>query len=84
AYNGEIYKASNPRNLAIAQYTSTPEEMKAEQEKIEQQLKDFETRLWRENTDTTYTQPTRQSRGARRGLFRSSSGSSNTMRDRRY
>jgi hypothetical protein len=28
-YDGEIYKAQNPRNLAISQYTSTPEEMKS-------------------------------------------------------
>ena len=34
-YDGEIYKVGNPRNLSISQYTTTPEEMKAEQERIE-------------------------------------------------
>lgn len=84
-YDGEIYKTTNLRNLAISQYTSSPEEMKAEQEKIEQQLKDFETRLWKENNDSTSVQPAPQNRRARRNIFRtSSSNSSNTMRDRRY
>ena len=84
-YDGEIYKTTNLRNLAISQYTSSPEEMKAEQEKIEQQLKDFETRLWKENNDSTSVQPAQQNRRARRNIFRtSSSNSSNTMRDRRY
>ena len=45
-YDGEIYKAQNPRNLAISQYTSSPEEMKAEQDRIEQELVDFENNLW--------------------------------------
>ncbi len=84
-YDGEIYKTSNLRNLAISQYTSSPEEMKAEQEKIEQQLKDFEDRLWKENTDSAYVQPTTQSRKTKRSSSRTvSSVSSNTMRDRRY
>ncbi len=84
-YDGEIYKTTNLRNLAISQYTSSPEEMKAEQEKIERQLKDFEERLWKENRDSTVIQQTQRSRSTRGGLFRrSSTGSSNTMRDRRY
>lgn len=84
-YDGEIYKTTNLRNLAISQYTSSPEEMKAEQEKIERQLKDFEERLWKENSDSTVIQPTQGNRNTRKGLFRrSSAGSSNTMRDRRY
>ncbi len=98
-YDGEIYKTTNLRNLAVAQYASTPEEMKAEQEKIEQQLKHFEDNLWRENTDTTTVQqeenqsrrilrPRRSS--IRRNNTSSSSSSSAparssaTMRDRRY
>lgn len=84
-YNGEIYKTVNPRNLSISQYTSSPEEMKAEQEKIENQLKDFEIRLWKENTDSAYVQPTMQTRKTKRSSSRTvSSVSSNTMRDRRY
>ncbi|BBD44586.1 Hypothetical protein PEIBARAKI_4579 [Petrimonas sp. IBARAKI] len=74
-YDGEIYKATNPRNLAISQYTSTPEEMKAEQERVEQQLRDFEERLWKGDTDTTRVLPYRQKQRA---------GGSTTMRNRRY
>ena len=83
-YDGEIYKTTNLRNLAISQYTSSPEEMKAEQEKIEKQLKDFEERLWK--ADSTNIQPQTQNRKARRNAVRSTSSgvSSNTMRDRRY
>ncbi len=84
-YDGEIYKTTNLRNLAISQYTSTPEEMKAEQQKIESQLKDFEKHLWKENTDSVSVQPAKQSRKARRNSTRATSKiSSNTMRDRRY
>lgn len=84
-YDGEIYKITNPRNLAISQYTSTPEEMKAEQQRIEQELKDFKERLWKENSDSTLVQPAIKGRKARRNATRpSSTGSSNTMRDRRY
>lgn len=74
-YDGDIYKATNPRNLAISQYTSTPEEMKAEQERVEQQLRDFEERLWKGDTDTTRVLPYRQKQRA---------GGSTTMRNRRY
>lgn len=74
-YDGEIYKTTNPRNLAISQYTSTPEEMKAEQERVERQLKNFEERLWKENTDSTRVLPPRQKRRV---------GGSTTMRNRRY
>ena len=49
-YKGEIYKTVNMRNLAIAQYCKDSTEIKQEQEKIEQQLKDFRTNLW--NTKT--------------------------------
>lgn len=50
AYNGEIYKTVNMRNLAIAQYCKDSVEVKKEQQKIEQQLSDFRTNLW--NTKT--------------------------------
>ena len=46
AYNGDIYKTVNMRNLAIAQYCKDSTEVKKEQQKIEQQLKDFRTNLW--------------------------------------
>ena len=85
-YEGEIYKAGNPRNLSISQYTSTPEEMKAEQERIEKELVDFERSLDKGKSGTF-----NQSREAQ---FRSKDQSpkriqtvpstNQTMRDRRY
>ncbi|MDD3969117.1 MAG: gliding motility protein GldN [Proteiniphilum sp.] len=48
SYDGEIYKTGNPGNRAISQYTSTPEEMKAEQQRIEQELLDFEQLIRKE------------------------------------
>src|SRR5690606_15115319 len=48
SYSGEIYKTGSPGNRAISQYTSTPEEMKAEQDRIEQELLDFELHIRRE------------------------------------
>ena len=84
-YDGEIYKTANPRNLTISQYTSTPEEMKAEQERIERELRDFEERLWKENTDSTAVKPEKPTRRTGRSAARAASDlSSNTMRDRRY
>ncbi|MEA4918585.1 gliding motility protein GldN [Proteiniphilum sp.] len=81
-YDGEIYKVQNPRNLSISQYTSTPEEMKAEQERIEQELIDFEKNLWKqENHSFVPQQREVKSRGKRKSPA-SSSGIS--MRDRRY
>ena len=49
-YKGDIYKTVNTKNLAISQYCKDSIEIKKEQEKIEQQLKDFEANLW--NTKT--------------------------------
>ena len=49
-YDGEINKTVNMRNLAIAQYCKDSAAVKQEQDKIEQQLKDFRTNLW--NTKT--------------------------------
>ena len=49
-YEGEIYKTVNMRNLAIVQYCEDSTAVKQEQDKIEQQLKDFRTNLW--NTKT--------------------------------
>lgn len=85
SYYGEIYKTMNPRNLAISQYTSTPEEMKAEQERIEKELIDFEKLIRSEEKAVTLPRQT-----SRRGSKRisagtpSSSGNKHSMRDRRY
>ena len=84
-YNGDIYKAGNPRNLAISQYTSTPEEMKAEQERIEKELVDFEKNLWKQENHPPVSQQQKVNRrGKRKSPAISSGTSSNSMRDRRY
>ena len=49
-YEGEIYKTVNMRNLAIVQYCTDSASVKQEQERIEQQLKDFRTNLWNSKT----------------------------------
>ncbi len=56
-YEGKIYKTSNMQGKVLADYCKTEEEMKAEQEKIEQQLRDFEHGIWdmRENADSLDT-----------------------------
>ena len=51
-YKGDIYKTVNAKNLAISQYCKDSIEIKKEQEKIEQQLKDFEKNLWNTKTVT--------------------------------
>jgi hypothetical protein len=47
-YNGEIYKTLNLQGKALAQIAASPEALKAEQEKIEKQLKDFQDHLWKQ------------------------------------
>lgn len=49
-YKGDIYKTVNAKNLALSQYCKDSIEIKNEQQKIEQQLKDFETNLWNSKT----------------------------------
>lgn len=49
-YSGDIYKTVNTKNLAIAQYCKDSTEISREQQKIEQQLKDFKTNLWNSKT----------------------------------
>lgn len=89
SYDGEIYKATNPRNLAIAQYAETPEEVEKEQQKIEQQLVDFKLGLWREYTDSTkVNMETKRRKGSRKApkvsIATSANRSGSSMRDRRY
>lgn len=85
-YQGEIYKTGNPRNLSIAQYTSTPEEMKAEQERIEKELADFERNLNEEKSGRINQPAVQQFRSSKRPTKRAQStlSASQTMRDRRY
>ena len=49
-YKGDIYKTVNAKNLAISQYCKDSIEIKKEQDKIEQQLKDFQSNLWSTKT----------------------------------
>ncbi len=85
-YEGEIYKAGNPRNLSLSQYTSTPEEMKAEQERIEKELADFERNLNKEKSGTVNPRPETQVHSGSRSPKRAANvqGATQTMRDRRY
>lgn len=85
-YDGEIYKVGNPRNLSISQYTTTPEEMKAEQERIEKELVDFKRTLEQGVSNMTNPRPeTQQSSGSRSNKrTQQTQGASQTMRDRRY
>ena len=57
-YKGDIYKTTNLRNLTLAQYCKTDSALTKEQERIEQQLQNFERNLWEapeveEPVDTT-------------------------------
>ena len=82
-YKGEIFKTGNALNQALSQQTNSPEELANEQEKIEQQLIDFKSNLWR--TDSTTTTPHKK-----KGVFKRSkkskpaTSSGHSMRDRRY
>ncbi len=45
-YDGKIYKTANLQGRVLADYCQTPEEMEQEQQRIEQQLTDFENHVW--------------------------------------
>lgn len=45
-YEGTIYKTLNLRGLTLAQYCPTPDSLRAEQMRIEGELKSFEQSLW--------------------------------------
>jgi gliding motility associated protien GldN len=45
-YQGEIYKVSNLKNQNIKEYCKTPEAIKVEQERLENELKNIGTTLW--------------------------------------
>lgn len=48
-YKGEIYKVSSPKNQTIYEYCTTPEEIKAEQVRLEKELGKVENALWEPN-----------------------------------
>lgn len=87
-YDGEIYKAANPRNLTVAQQVASEEDLAKAQKNIDQQLKDFEISLWREHTDSTKVIIDKKKRISKRispkiGASKSET-STNSMRERRY
>ena len=84
SYSGEIYKTGNPGNRSIAQYTSTPEEMKAEQERIEQELLDFELLLRQEEKAVASPPRVPSRRSNKKSVGTTSTTTSQSMRDRRY
>ncbi len=86
SYDGEIYKAANPRNLAISQYAATPEEVNIEQQKIEAQLRNFEKGLWRESIDSTKVDIRTKKSKTKKNISKSNriSTSANSMKERRY
>lgn len=47
-YKGDIYKVSNLLNQNIMDYCTTPEEIAAEQQRLEKELKDITEGLWEE------------------------------------
>lgn len=85
-YEGEIYKTGNARNLALSQQANSPEELQAEQDKIELQLINFENNLWKEKTDSTAVVQKGRKKKVKvaKSASSSSSSGSNSMRDRRY
>ena len=51
-YNGGIYKTQNRLGKALAQYCPTPDSLRSEQQRIEQELKSFEVSLWMQTPQT--------------------------------
>ena len=81
-YNGEIYKTGNPGNRTLSQQTTTPEELKAEQERIEQELIDFEKRLRQQEVSQSRPTTPRSVGNTRKSNIVGTS--QQTMRTRRY
>lgn len=86
-YDGEIYKTGNPGNLSISQYTNSPQEMKEEQERIEQELIDFENHVFINQVGNQ--EPNRKNsinQSQRTGVIFKSNNTvpQQTMRNRRY
>lgn len=52
-YEGEIYKTGNMANKILSEQYKTPEELKAAQDRIEEELQQFGKQLWVTN-DSTY------------------------------
>lgn len=83
-YTGKIYKTLNLQGKALTEIAPSPEALKAEQEKIEKQLKDFEDRLWKQ--DVAIPTPSKGSKAKKTKKPASSDSGSPTvsMRDRRF
>lgn len=86
-YYGEIYKTGNPANLSISQYTTSPEEMKVEQERIELELANFKKLVRHKEVIQLQQNKQKHINQINRINVKSaenSSESSQTMRTRRY
>ncbi len=81
-YKGEIFKTGNALNQSLSQQTNSPEELANEQEKIEQQLIDFKANLWK--TDSTAIPRQKNRILFKRSKTSATTGSTHSMRDRRY
>lgn len=64
-YKGDIYKATNLRNLTLMQYCPTPDSLERERERIELQLVAFEKGLWSDTTVADSITPIPQSRSVK-------------------
>lgn len=65
-FDGEIVKTENLLNLALIQYCPTPDSLKAEQERIENQLKTFSDSLWIQPDTTTVMASSKSIKKAKR------------------
>jgi len=87
-YDGEIYKTTNLENKILKDIYKTPEEMKAAQERIEDEIRQFEKNLWIMN-DSVYIKSEAERTGQKSNSntktqkSKSSSQASYSARDRR-
>lgn len=64
-YKGDIYKATNLRNLTLMQYCPTPDSLERERKRIELQLVAFEKGLWSDTAVADSITPIPQSRSVK-------------------
>ena len=84
SYEGEIYKTGGPGSRAIPQYTSSPEEIKAEQQRIEQELRNFEQLIRGSATPVTPPKQQQRRKSTQMPPSKTPPSGSPTMRNRRY
>lgn len=73
-YEGQIYKTHNRLGKALTQYCETPEQLLAEQKRIEAELKSFEQNIWLlANRETAEADAAAEEKAEeKRGLWRTS------------